>query len=485
MQLNTGKGRGSRRDRKQRPCELGDRPHGNCGHRAVASRLQSLSRCHGTALCYSLLIMRRISFLLLPAVALLCANLSAAGQKFVPKTIQFKGAPEYSDQELLAAAGLKKGTVLDFAEMKEHSQKLMDTGVFETLNFKFDGVDLVYTLVPSTALYPVRLDNLPLVSGTELDAKLHDRLPLYHGKVPAEGGLLEGVRRAMGEMLAAQGIKAAVAAIPYTDPKLHKVGAISLAITTPPVRVGPIHMEGVSAPLQSAVQRVADHEAGSPFDAENSARNLEHALELFYTDLGYAAAKAHAIRSGEPIVTADAIDVPFSATIDEGRIYKLGSIHLPPDAPVTLAEIDKVLAPHAGLAKGQAFRDAWFMIASRYKSKGYLDCKLTPHPEFDETTGTVNYTVDVNPGAVYHMAFVRFENVSDELRVRLMRVWQMLPGDPFDESYLSGFVLRAQKEDPALMRSLSGVAANYKIAADPETHEVSCVLHFTKLQPAP
>jgi len=38
------------------------------------------------------------------------------------------------------------------------------------------------------------------------------------------------------------------------------------------------------------------------------------------------------------------------------------------------------------------------MIASRYKSKGYLDCIVTPHPEFDEATDTVNYTVDVVPG---------------------------------------------------------------------------------------
>jgi outer membrane protein assembly factor BamA len=429
--------------------------------------------------------MQRIPFLSLTAVWLLCISLPASAQKFQPKTIQFKGAPEYSDAELLATAGLQIGVVLDFAGMKEHAQMLMSTGVFETLNFQFDGVDLIYNLVPSTSLYPIHLENLPLTPGKELETKLHERFPLFHGKVPGEGGLQEGVRKALEEMLLTKGIKATLEAIPYTDPRQRKVTAMSFVITAPPVRVGPIHLEGASAAMQAAVQKAADHETGAAYSTESSNGNLEHALESFYAEEGYAAVKAHISRSGDPVATADAIDVPFSATIEEGRLYKLGSIHLPPDAPVTQAEIDKVAGPHSAMAKGQTLRDTWFMIASRYKSKGYLDCTLTPHPEFDEATDTVNYEVEVTPGPVYHLAFVKFEGVSDELRVKLMRVWQMLPGDPFDQSYVSGFIIRAQKEDPVLMRSLSGVGVSYKIAADPETHEVNCVLSFARMRQSP
>jgi outer membrane protein assembly factor BamA len=421
----------------------------------------------------------------LAAVTLLYAPLPVAAQKFLPKTIQFKGAPEYSDQELQAAAGLKKGTVLDFVEMKKHSQRLMDTGVFETLNFKFDGVDLIYNLIPAATLYPIRMENLPLVPGKELDAKLHDRFPLYHGKVPAEGGLLDGVRGVLEEMLATEGIKATVTAMPFTDPKLHKITAMSLVVMAPPVRVGAIHLEGVSAALAARVQHAANHETGGAYDTENSAKNIEHAIELFYGDEGYAAAKVHASRSGDPVTAADAIDVPFSATIEEGRLYKLGSIQLPPDSPGTQAEIDKLFGAHTGIAKGQVLRTVLFTLSSKYKSKGYLDCIITPHPEFDEAAGAVNYTMEVNPGPVYHLAFVKFENVSDELRARMMRIWQMLPGDPFDESYVSSFIVRLQKEDPGLQRTLAGVKVTYDVVADQQTHDVNCVIHFAKAQTAP
>jgi outer membrane protein assembly factor BamA len=205
---------------------------------------------------------------------------------------------------------------------------------------------------------------------------------------------------------------------------------------------------------------------------------------MFYADEGYAAAKAHVSRSGDPVATAEAIDVPFSATIEEGKLYKLGSIHLPPDAPLTQAEIDKAFGQHVNIAKGQTLRATWFTIASKYKSKGYLDCAVIPHPEFDEASGSVNYTVEVNPGPVYHLAFVKFENVSDELRVRMMRIWQMLPGDPFDEGYASGFIARLYKEDPALQRTLAGVKVTYDVHADPQTHDVNCVIHFVRMQPA-
>jgi outer membrane protein insertion porin family len=430
--------------------------------------------------------MQRTNFLLFTLVALLSASLPSTAQKFQPKTIQFKGAPEYSNQELLTAAGLKMGTVLNFAEMKDHSQKLMDTGVFETLSFKFDGVDLVYTLVPSTTLYPLHIENLPLTPGKELDAALHDRFPLYHGKVPGDGGLMDQVRKALEEMLAVHGIKATVMAVAYADPKVHKVTAITYSISSPPVRVGKIHLDGVSSALQAKVESIADHETGSAFDTENSERNLEHAFELFYGDEGYAAAKVHALRSGDPVATDIAIDIPFSVTVEEGRPYKLGAIHLPLNALVAQAEIDKIVGPAAHVpAKGQTLRTTWFLIASRYKAAGYLDCVVTPHPEFDEASATVNYTVEVDPGPVYHLAFVKFDGVSDELRSRLMRVWQMLPGDAFDESYVSTFIVRAQKEDPVLVRTLAGVKITYDVLADQQTHEVNCVIHFARAQQNP
>ena len=246
------------------------------------------------------------------AVALLAASLPGAAQKFLPRSIQFQGDPDYTDQELMDAAGLKKGATLTSDEMGDRTKRLMDTGVFERLSYEFDGQNLVFKLTPAKLLYPVRLDNLPLTPGKELDATLHVRFPLYHGSVPNEGGLLDDVRGALEDILAARGIKATVAAAPWTDQKLHKVTAMNFAITAPPVVVGAIDFQGVSDTMQARVKAVAARTAGAAYDTENAAANVAHAFELFYTDEGYAAAKVHAIQSESPVITAANISIPFS-----------------------------------------------------------------------------------------------------------------------------------------------------------------------------
>ncbi|MDE3186820.1 MAG: hypothetical protein KGM96_04760 [Acidobacteriota bacterium] len=419
--------------------------------------------------------------LILASSILISAALPAAGQKFLPKSIQFKGDPEYSDQELMAAAGLKKGEVLSYAEMNEHSKRLMDTGVFAGLYFKFDGQDLIFQLTPAAELYPIRLDNLPLTPGKELDAKLHAMLPLFHADVPSEGGLMEDVRGALEQILAADGIKASVTATPVVNPHLHRVSAIDYSIATPQVRVAVSRVDGVSADYLPQVQGIAQEAAKIPFDTEHSEGNLESAFAGFYQDRGYAAVKVNAARSGHVLVTADAIVVPFSVAIQEGKVYKVGSVHLPVGTPVTQAEVDKLLAPRAGgPVEGVRLRMLWGLVASRYKSKGNLDCKVTPRATFDDAAGTVSYDVEVEPGPVYHLGFVKFDNVSDEMRTQLIHNWEMLPGDPFNEGYVSNFIAKIQQADPVLKRSLAGVKVKFDASADPETHDVNLVIHLEK-----
>jgi len=431
--------------------------------------------------------LKRIAFsVLVAAIALLAATQYASAQKFQPKNIKFLGAPEYSDADLMAAAGLKKGMVLSVDDMKTHFNQLMSTGLFETLSFKFDGLDLIFSIKPSDSLYAVRLDNLPLIPGKDLDAKLHALFPLYHGKVPSEGGMLESLRGAFEQMLADQGTKASVIVMPYAASGSKVVTAMSYSINSTPVQVGAIHFDGVSAAMQSKAQAIADHTAKTPFDTENSQHNVETAFKDFYVEQGYAAVKVHATRSGSPAASASAIAVPYAVTVEEGRLYKLGAITLPPDSLVTQAEIDKITGAHGnGPALGVTLRKTWSMISSRYKSKGYMDCAVTPHPTFDETTGSVSYSVEITPGPVYHLAFIKFENVTDELRARLMRIWQMMPGDPFDDNYVTGFVARVMKEDPALQRTISTAKISYDVRANSETHEVNCVMRLEKWTPAP
>ena len=428
--------------------------------------------------------MKRPPLLLLTAILLLAATPSAAAQKFIPQSIQFKGVPEYSNQELLAAVGYKNDTPIAYSEVKSHSQRLLDTGLFESASFTYNGVDLVFSLVPSTALYPVRLLNLPLTPGKVLDAALHDRLPLYHGMVPFNGGLTEKVRQALEEMLAAKGIKTTVAATPFTDPKLAEVTAISFFVTAPPVRVGEIHLEGVSPELQVKVKLVADRTKRTDYDTENTAGNIEHAFTLFYSDEGYAAVKVHAERQGDPVMSGEAIEIPFNVIVAEGRHYKLGSIYLPSGEPLTLADINKTAGVVSNTVEkmtvkdGVTLRTALAYVTGQYKSKGYMDCVVTPHPQFDDANSIVNYTLEVQTGPVYKMVKLTILNGADDLRAAMLAAWKLPEGAVFNESAIQTYFY-SQGNTP-LGRTFASSTCRFKLTRNIQTHTVDVVLLLEK-----
>jgi len=364
---------------------------------------------------------RSLALLLIPVV-FLSGALPLAGQEFLPKSIQFKGDPEYSNQELLSAAGLKKGVVLSYAEMNAHSKQLMDSGVFDGLNFTFDGQDLIFQLRPAVDLLPIRLANLPLTPGKDLDAKLHDLLPLYHGKVPVEGGLEEGVRKALEEILAAQGLKATVSAAQFTDLKLHKVTAMSFAITAPPVVVGEIHFGGTAiSSFEPNIQELLSKASGAPYDEEGSPNQIITNLDNFYRDKGYLEAEARAVPQVAVAATPDAIRVPFQVSVVPGTLYKLVGVQLAPGLLVTQAEFDRQSQIHPGdIADSVRVRENWHFLERQYHDRGYMTADVRPTPTFDRSQGTVSYFVTVQPGQVYTMGTLTIENVSDDLRTAML-----------------------------------------------------------------
>ncbi|MGA2350962.1 MAG: POTRA domain-containing protein [Terracidiphilus sp.] len=424
--------------------------------------------------------MKRKPFLLFAVLVVFAASLPVAAQMFVPKTIQFKGVPEYSDQELLSAAGLKKGEAVAYSDVNGDMQKLLDTGLFASCRYVYNGVDLIFTLAPSPALYLVRLENLPLAPGKELDAALHNRLPLYHGKVPFDGGLTEQVRQALEEMLAAKGIKATVVALPRTDPKLNEVTAMGYSITTPPVRVGEIHLDGASAPLDPNAMEILSKLTGKDYDLEGSPSQIETYLGNYYHDKGYLEAAIHATAQTTPVIAPEAIHIPFQVSVAPGALYKLKGIQLAPDIPITQAEFDHQSRIDPGdTATSQDLIEDWQFIEQRYHNKGYMRAVVRPTPSFDRAQATVSFTVTAEPGPVYTMGKLTIENTADDLRAAMLAAWKMPAGAVFNQAAAIGFYA-THDVNPALERTIASNKFIFSTRLNDETHTVDVALRLEK-----
>jgi outer membrane protein assembly factor BamA len=431
---------------------------------------------------------RIVAVLLLCALSSLAQKKASPAQRKVPApSIRFQGAPQYTQEELLAAAGLKPGVRLSASEIKAHAKQLNDTGLFTVVRFSSDSKGLLFSLTPTDQLFPMHLDNLPLESGEgpgkELDAKIHARFPLYHSLLPASGSMIEGIRQMFEEILAAEGIKATVKAVLTNDLGPQKITAINFTVTSPAVRIGPIELSGVSPAMQARANTVVAGQTGNAFDTENTAIGLQHAFEELYQDQGYAAVEVAVTQAGPLIISGQSSDqavaIPFAIAIKEGGVYKLGSITYPADALVPRAEVEKILSKYQA-GSGRPLDLFLLAVRDAYHARGYLDCSVVSHAAFNEATHIVNYRLEIVAGLSYQMGTVHFDGAPDAMAAKLSRLWKMAPGQPFDESYVSTFATRAQKQDKALAKWMQTVITSFDVKPDPATHQVNCVIHFAK-----
>jgi outer membrane protein assembly factor BamA len=103
-----------------------------------------------------------------------------------------------------------------------------------------------------------------------------------------------------------------------------------------------------------------------------------------------------------------------------------------------------------------------------------MDCVVTPHPQFDETAGIVNYTLEVQPGPVYTMGKLTIENGADDLRAAMLAAWKMPAGAVFNASAIQTYY--SSQGNTALGRTFASTKFKYKLATNIETHTVDVTL---------
>jgi outer membrane protein assembly factor BamA len=420
---------------------------------------------------------------ILACALLLFPALPLSAQTYQPKIILFTGQTEYTDAELLAAAGLKKNQPLTAQQMNDISKKLLDLGVFDNVAFTFNGQTLAFQLIPATKLYPARLENVPLVSGKDLDAKIHARAPLYHGMVPTEGGLLDDVRHALEAELAARGVPAQLVAMPATDPALGIVIAVGFSVTSPQILVGDITVKGASEALSAGARAAVAPSTGALYNLEGSANVVAMSLSNFYRNHAYLRAECLATPqlAAPPPVDASGVHVPFVLTVNEGAQYHVAKIELEPSLSVTQEAYDKQASVHPGdLALLNKLHTDWEYIGRGYRNQGHMKARVNATATYDEPSGRVNYVISADPGPQYRMGILRVATVPEDVRSAIQAVWKMPRGSVFNEGAILGF-FASYGVNPTIEKFMKTASMRYTLHLNDEERTVDVDLRFEKL----
>jgi len=420
----------------------------------------------------------------LAAVCLCVALGPLFAQTRVLREITFTGAPAYSQAELLAFIGLKRGGSATQQQIEDAAQRLGDTGLFEEVNFSGNDQGIVYTLKPAaaSAMLPVRFGNFVWWQDEEIEQTLKARVPLYRADaVPTAGNMRDSIAAALTAMLAEKGVAGA-----RVGSRLSSAGAgrpvdcVVFAIDSPAVIIRSLKLVDASPGMKVELERVVRDVAGHQWDEQTSYPDIASRVSDVYRNDGYLDIAVTKQEHSEPAVTAENIGLDVTATLSEGAQYHVSQLAWPGSEMMSAADFAKqtTLKPGAP-ASPAALRETLHLLTNAYGAKGYLDAKVLAPPAIDRVAHQVAYSISVEPGPQYHFRSVMWPSVSEAQAKAFDAAWKLKPGDVYDSLYPLKFL-----EDNAMLRS-QGYRMNVVLRRDRNALAVDLSITFTKGGAAP
>ncbi|HET6142814.1 MAG TPA: POTRA domain-containing protein [Candidatus Acidoferrales bacterium] len=355
-------------------------------------------------------------------------------------SIRVTGLQKFPQDQVIAASGLKKGDVVTAAQIQDATNQLAALGIFSTVNFHYTakgaGIDLEFQ-VKEAQTYPISFDNFPWFASADIGEAIRTQVGLFTGEAPDSGTLIDEMSAAIENLLASKNIK----------------GNVTHQLIGVPVGDGmemQFRLEGVSLRVQSV--KVDD------LVAENSERLHDRlldikgqpyslfAVELFereqirplYVSKGFLKAQ---IGPPQTQLVPDKNDSKSSAVdivipVHQGAAYTWRGVSWQGNMTLLTSTLDTMVTLKPGdLADGTKVENMWREIELEYKRHGYLDMRLDADPQLDDTAHQVSYRVKLTEGAQYRMGDMIITGLSLDAEKRLRQMWQIAPGQIFDETY--------------------------------------------------
>lgn len=407
---------------------------------------------------------------------------TAPAARWPVESLRVEGNHTYSAEQILAVAGLKVGQVADKAEFEAARRRLVDSGAFETVGYKFTpgsakGYAAVIQVAEVQQAYPAEFEDLH-VSEQELRGALREKDPLFaSGKLPATQPAFERYRNWVQEFVAAKGQpeKIAVAVAPTSTGEFAVV--FRPARSLPAVALVTFRGNHV-LPSNILHDAISGAGIGAEYTEDRFREILNNAIRPIYEARGRMRVRFTELRT-EP--TKDVQGLHVFVTIDEGRSYTLGKVSIdgptPVEAATLLREVDVKTGDVANFDKVNQGLDA---IRKAVRRAGYLNAKVTADRVVDDGHESVDAVIHVEAGPQFTMGKLTVAGLDLEGEAEILRIWTMKMGKPFNPEYPDYFlgVIRQQN----IFEHLGKTTADVKI--NDKTHTGDVRLIFTAEKPA-
>ena len=400
------------------------------------------------------------------------------------ESLKVEGSHNYTPAQILAVAGLKIGQMAGKAEFETARDRLVATGMFETVGYKFapggdkHGYAASFQVVEVQPAYPIRFDDLG-VPDQDLMGYLRGKDPLFAPRLAATKAVLERYKQWIQEYVTAHDGKDKVIAkvMPVAAPAGEYVILFRPARSDP--AVAQVAFEGnqviPTSKLQNSIAEVA---IGLPYKEDAFRQYLDSSIRPLYDARGR-------VRVAFTKVTVEkATDVQGLAvkvTLVEGPTYDLGDVRIegaPHFEPVRLLKAGKFkggdLADFDEIGKGVD------RIRKMLAHEGYMRNDVQIVRKIDDAKKTVSLVLHIEEGPQFLFGALHIEGLDLNGEAAVRKMWTHQDGTPYNPEYADYFLRRVHEE--GLFDNLGETRAETKI--DDKTHIVDVTLNF-KYAPAP
>jgi len=366
---------------------------------------------------------------------------------FPISTITVTGNANYSEQQILAVAGLKLGQRVTVKDFEAARDRLAASGVFEKISFQYGpapggkGYAVTFEVFEAGPFFPVHFEELP-AAPEELRGVLQRSDPLFGEKIPATERVLNRYVKALEEHLSTRGFKEPLAARVLTTDSGET--AVVFLPAAGPLPVAQVKFTGnevlPTAALATAVNAVA---IGMPYQETRFRQVLETNLRPLYEARGRVRVAFVEVKT-EPAKDVQGLIVTVRMT--EGASYNLGQVRI--ESPAAAEDgLQKIAGLRSGdVANFQQVQAALGRLEQRHREEGYMQAAARAERSIDDQKLTVDLTIRIEPGPQYTFGALTIEGLDLHGEDAVRKLWTLKPGQRFNAGYPDYFLERIREE---------------------------------------
>ena len=393
------------------------------------------------------------------------------------ETLLVDGNRIYAADQILAVAGLKLGQLAGKEEFDAARDRLIATGAFETVGYKFEpgpnqnGYVAIFQVTEVEPGYPVRFEALG-VPAAEIEQVLRTKDPLFSAKkMPATKAVLDRYVGWIQEYTTSKGNSEKLTA------RLTPVGTDQFEIVFRPARnypsVAQVTFDGNKGVTQNVLRdAIGGVAVGQPFTEDRFRELLNTGVRPVYEARGYLRVKFAQVRT-EPAKDVQGLHVFVS--VEEGETFNLAKVSIDGPSPLNPDSLIKTGGFKTDeVVNFDQVNEGLEKMRQALRRAGFLDAKLMPNRVIDDVKKTVAVAVRVDGGAPYTMGKLTITGLDLNGEFEMKRIWTLQGGKPFNPDYPQLFLNRVREE--GLFDNLGSTKSDVKI--NPEDHTADVTLTF-------